>query len=99
MQFELSHFFRHFYNGSEWTVGTLCAQLNSFEIYRCLNLALKMCMWFGYDPQINFITFFLQFELSHFGHFDNESERAVGTLCAQLLLQFYSDSFETLQMA
>ena len=28
--------------------------------------ALKICMWLGYTPQINFCHFFLQFELSHF---------------------------------
>ena len=57
-------------------------------------------MWFGYNPQINFSHFFSQFELSHFfEHFDNESEWTVGTLCAQLLRQFHSDSFETLQMS
>ena len=27
---------------------------------------LKICMWFGYNPQINFCHFFSQFELSHF---------------------------------
>ena len=55
---------------------------------------------FGYDTQINFCYFCSQFELSHFfGHFDNESEWRGGTLCAQLLLQFHSDSFETLQLS
>ena len=24
------------------------------KLYRCLHHALKMCMWFGYNPQINF---------------------------------------------
>ena len=24
------------------------------RLYRCLDLALKMCMYFGYNPQINF---------------------------------------------
>ena len=47
-----------------------------------------------------FFTLFLQFELkSFFGYFDNESEWTVGTSCAQLLLQFYSDYFETVQMS
>ena len=31
--------------------------------------ALKICMWFGYNPQIIFCHFFLQFELSHFWTF------------------------------
>ena len=34
-----------------------------------------------------------------FRHFDNENEWAVGILCAQLLLQFLSESVETLQMS
>ena len=51
---------------------------------------LKMCMWFGYNPQIKFAQ-------SFFGYFDNESKLTVGTSCAQLL-QFYSDSFETIQI-
>ena len=36
------------------------------KLYRCLEHALKICMWFGYNLQINFIHFFSQFELSHF---------------------------------
>ena len=36
------------------------------KLYRHCDHALKMCMWFGYNPQINFCHFFLQFELSHF---------------------------------
>ena len=64
-QFELSHFFRHF---SEWIEGTLCAQLLQFntdtlKVCRHCNHALKICMWLGYTPQINFCHFFLQFEL------------------------------------
>ena len=141
----------------------MCATPPSFipillKLYRCCVHALKICMWFGYNPQINFchffrnlnlaifsdiftmkvngqwvpcvrnssysfmlihlkfyvlwawsedmhvvwissldyfLSFFSQFELSHFfGHF---SEWIEGTLCAQLLLQFNTDTFETLQ--
>ena len=37
------------------------------KLYRCLDHALKMCMWFGYNPKINFdITLFSQSELSRF---------------------------------
>ena len=69
------------------------------KLYRCCDHALKICMWFGYNPQINFCHFFLQFELSYFfGHFHNESEWAVGTLCAQLL-QFHANSFKTLHVS
>ena len=67
------------------------------KLYICLNHAFKMCMWFGYDPLINLYHFFRSLNLVVFGHFENESEWIVGTLCAQLLLQFYSDSFETLK--
>ena len=28
------------------------------KLYRCLNRTLKMCMWFGYEPQVNFHYFF-----------------------------------------
>ena len=40
------------------------------------------------------VFFFSQFELIFFGYF---SEWIEGTLCVQLLLQFYTDTFETLQ--
>ena len=30
-----------------------------FKHYRCLDDALKICMWFGYNPQTNFDTFYL----------------------------------------
>ena len=52
-------------------------------------------MWFGYNPQINFCHFFGNLNLAIFGHFDNESEWTVGTLCAQLL-QFHVNCFKTL---
>ena len=50
------------------------------NLYRCLNYALKMCMWFGYNPPINFYHFFRNLKLVIYGHFDNESEWTVGTL-------------------
>ena len=58
------------------------------KLYRCLHHTLKMCMWFGYNPQINFLHFFCKLNLVVFRYFDNESEWTVGALCAQLLLQF-----------
>ena len=65
------------------------------KFYRRCDHALKICMWLGYNPQIIFLSFFSQFQLSHFfGHF---SEWIEGTLCAQLLLQFNTNTFETLQ--
>ena len=39
--------FKCFYYQSEKIVGTLCAQLHS-----CFGHGLKICMWFGYNPQI-----------------------------------------------
>ena len=35
------------------------------KLCRHCDHALKICMWLGYTPQINFCHF-LQFELSHF---------------------------------
>ena len=84
-----------------------CASNSSYSyiqilliLYRCFDHALKICMWFGYNPQINFFdTFFAISTYSLFQHLHNESEWTVGPLCKQLLLQLYSDSFETLQMS
>ena len=98
------------------TICTLCAQLLLgslipifLKLYGCLFYALKICILFGYNPQINFSHFFFFFTFFFFffffnlnlffGHFDNESEWTVGTLCVQLLLQFYFDPFKTLQMS
>ena len=65
------------------------------KLYRCCDYALKVCMWFKYNPQINFVTF-SQFELSNFfGHFKKWIE---GTLCTQLFLQLNTDTFKTLQI-
>ena len=36
------------------------------KLYRCFCHGLKICMWFGYSPQIIFCHFFPQVELSHF---------------------------------
>ena len=68
MQFELSHFsgFLTMKVNGQW----VHRGRNSYsftqillKLYRCLDHPLKICMWFGYDPQINFSHFFLQFEL------------------------------------
>ena len=74
----------------------VCATPTVFKISLSCDHALKMCILFGYNPQINFCPFFSN--LNFFGHFDNGSEWTVGSLCAQLLLQFNTDSLETLQM-
>ena len=103
LQFELSHFsgiFTMKVNG-QWVP---CVRNSSYifmpihlKLYiMCYGHGLKICMWFGYNPWVIFCHFFFsQFELSHFfGHF---CEWIEGTLCAQLLLQFNTDTFETLQ--
>ena len=36
------------------------------KLYRCFCHGLKMCMWFGYNPEIKFCQFLLHFEHIHF---------------------------------
>ena len=65
------------------------------KLYMCYGHGLKISMWFGYNTWIFFVIFFHNLNLViFFGHF---SEWIEGTLCAHLLLQFYTDTFETLQ--
>ena len=52
--------------------GTLCVRnfscsliLLLLKLHRSFGQGLKICMWFGYNPQIIFDTFY-QVELSHF---------------------------------
>ena len=71
------------------------------KLYRCFCHDLKICMWFGYYLEIIFCHFFRNLNLVILGVFTiivYQSEKIVGTLCAQLLLQFYIDSFETSQV-
>ena len=56
---------------SEWIEGTL--RNTSYSLIPILlklkshhDHALKVCIWFGYNPPIKFCYFFSQFELSHF---------------------------------
>ena len=51
-------------------------------------------MWFGYNSRLFFVTF-LQVELSHFSGIIYNNVNGQGILWKQLLLQFYTDSFET----
>ena len=55
-----------------------------------LGHGLKICILFGHKPHISFVTF-SQKEFSHICV-------AEGIFCMHLLLQFSSDSFETLQV-
>ena len=74
LQFELSYFFAHFHNESEWDgyrVPCVRNSSNSFipillKLYRCCDHASKICMWFGYNPQINFCHFFHNLNLVMF---------------------------------
>ena len=40
-----------------------------FKLYRCFYHPLKICMWFGYNPQINFSHFFRNLNLVIFRAF------------------------------
>ena len=62
------------------------------KLYRCFCHGLKICMWFRYNPQINFCHFFFILNLVIF----QESELIVGALSVQLCQQFYVILFETL---
>ena len=68
------------------------------KLYRCFCHGLKIRMWFGYYPEIIFCHFLRNLNLVIFRRFYYQSEWIVGILCAQLLLQFYADSFETSQV-
>ena len=54
------------------------------KLYRCFCHDLKICMWFGYYPEIIFCHFYCNLNLVIFKCFYYQSEKIVGTLCAQL---------------
>ena len=72
LQVELSHISRTIYNKVNGQ-GIPCGRNSSYsfipillKLHWCFSLGLKICMWFGYNPQIIFFChFFLQIELSH----------------------------------
>ena len=41
------------------------------KLHRCFGHGLKICMWFGYNPQIIFYHFFCYFNLGIFLAFNN----------------------------
>ena len=47
------------------------------KLCRHCDHALKICMWLGYTPQINFCHLFF-YNLNFFGHFYLESDLPVG---------------------
>ena len=54
-----------------------------------------MCMLFVYNPQIIFVNYRLnKLNLSFFRGYNIQSDYIVGTMCSQLLLQFYGDSLK-----
>ena len=55
---------------------------------------MHMIYVFAYNPQINFCHFFHEMNQVIF----LQSEYILDILCIHHLLQFYADSFETLQM-
>ena len=88
---------RPFYSPIVVHVCTLCAQLllqfysNSLETLQWLDHALKVCISLDIFLRLIFDSFFRNLNLARVG---NESE----SFCAQILLQFYSEPVETLQM-
>ena len=52
-------------------------------------------MLFEYNPQIIFVNYRLnKLNLSFFRGYNIQSDYIVGTMCSQLLLQFYGDSLK-----
>ena len=50
---------------------------DSLETFRCLDHTLKMCMWFGFNPQMDFCHLFRNLNLAVFQAIYNESEWTV----------------------
>ena len=75
------------------------------KLYRHNDHALKIWMWFGYNPPINFCHFFHNLNLAIFlSHFSGILTMKVNgqwipCVCnsSYSLIQFNTDSFETLQ--
>ena len=95
-----------YYYQSESLVGIVCAQLllrfyaNTFETLQMFYSWSIDVHIMGYNPQFYFLFHVLHVKLRHFSDVIpiKVNRYVVGTLCAQLLLSFYDDSFETLQV-
>ena len=61
----------------------------SSKLYMCLGHGLKICIFFWIQSSDYFLLLC--------SVFTGQSEYILGILCMHLLLQFYADSFETLQ--
>ena len=100
-QVELSHFSGIIYNNVNgqgipcWLNSSYSFILILLKLHWCFGHGLKICMWFGYNPQIIFCHFFCKLNLAIFPTLSITNEWTGDTLLAQLL-QFYTDSFETL---
>ena len=82
---------------------TVWSQLLQFYT-NSFKTSLVFCTWsedmyvvwnFGYNPQNILLTFFSQVELSHFSGIIYNKVNGWDTVWAQLLLHFYTNSFET----
>ena len=60
------------------------------KLYRCCNHALKICMLLENNPQINFLSLFWQFELSHFKNFTGVLGMHVVSMYSSDFLFIYS---------
>ena len=67
------------------------------KFYRGMGRGLKMCILFEYNPQIILCYFFHKMRLVILRH-KSIYTFILGILCMHLLLHFYVDPFDTLQM-
>ena len=68
------------------------------KLCTCFSHGLEICVCFGYNPWINFYYFSTLWTLSFSDLRFYESVETVGILWVQLLIQFYTILYETLQM-
>ena len=64
------------------------------KLYWYFGHGLKICMWFGYNPQIIFVTF-SQVELSYFSRFIYNKVNGQGYLVGTFPPTVFTDSLET----
>ena len=88
LQVELSHFSCIIYNNVNGQ-GIPCGRNSSYsfililsKLHWCFGHCLKICVWFGYNPQIFFVTF-LQVELSHFSGIIYNNVNGQGIPCGR----------------
>ena len=100
LQVELSHISSIIYNKVNGQ-GIPCGRNSSYsfipillKLHWCFGHGLKICMWFGYNPQI-FLSIFSQVELSHFYGIIYNNVNGQGIPCGRnSSYSFYPDSFE-----